>query len=341
MKFSISQSSHHHLSCWQLTPHHFSRRRAAIIRGEIRTAALLVVPAIVFFELFEMEVRPRGDFHWRKKQRRRWRQNGRNCVLEKWLALMRHLDSSRYCMRQLAITTPQCPPTRAPAETGQPGKPCNPQQHGPRRFAFQQCNVAMDVPHLQDELSFKFLDSPLSCLSLRFQTRHFLWHGYHFRQGSTSLQNANGPSTSAPTELSSHLYRPCSEGAEAMSLTGFGGGNSVASSAVSHQDERFLGEFWACPSLAHHSQIQPRIIIRIYMTQWKIVIVKIVPPIPRPRGHQGHGVMSAIAQRSHHFQEAFLVEVSRTWQDHFGVENSGTMRCPNWLCGRCVYSLGL
>ena len=59
------------------------------------------------------------------------------------------------------------------------------------------------------------------------------------------------------------------------------------------------------------------------------------------RGHQGHGVMSAIAQRSHHFQEAFLVEVSRTWQDHFGVENSGTMRCPNWLCGRCVYSLGL
>ena len=83
-------------------------------------------------------------------------------------------------------------------------------------------------PILQDELSFKFLDSPLSCLSLRFQTRHFLWHGYHFRQGSTSLQNANGPSTSAPTELSSHLYRPCSEGAEAMSLTGFGGGNSVA-----------------------------------------------------------------------------------------------------------------
>ena len=59
--------------------------------------------------------------------------------------------------------------------------------------------------------------------------------------------------------------------------------------------------------------------IRIYMTQWKIVIVKICQNsptfFPRPRGHEGHGVMSAIAQRSHHFQEALLVEVSRTWQD--------------------------
>ena len=134
-------------------------------------------------------------------------------VLQKWLPIgcLRHPDSSRYCMRQEACDhQPQCP---------QPVL-----QHLKRVTRVNPATHNMDL----DVLPSSNLTS-----QWKFQPRTSAW---------TSLARLNQPSKCqwsfdqcTNRTLFPSLQTLLRAGAEAMSFTGFGAENSVASPAVSPQ----------------------------------------------------------------------------------------------------------